>query len=160
MKNIRTTLFALFVTALCLLGSAAQAATIHLPDAFLASYLQGGGNLSTAVIKCVLIDITTYNQATDVYLADVTQVTGTGYTAGGQTVTSIATAADTTNHWTTVVITPAVWSGATTISATGAACYDSTSSNRLIAIDDFGTTVASSGGTYTVAPITLKFTHF
>lgn len=160
MKSIRLNLAALLVAALCLFGGFAQAATIHIPDAFLASYLQGGGNLSTGVVKCALIDITTYNQATDVFLADVTQVTGTGYTAGGQTVTSIVVAADTTNHWTTIVITPAVWTGSTTISATGAVCYDSTSSNRIIAIDDFGAAVASSGGTYTVNPITLKFTHF
>lgn len=156
MKQIRLILAALAFTC----ASLVNAAVIHIPDAFLPSALQGGMNLSTDVIKCALIDITTYNQATDVFLADVTQVTGTGYTAGGQTVTSIVTAADTTNHWTTVVITPAVWTGATTISSTGAACYDSTSSNRIIAVDDFQATVASSGGTYTVAPITLKFTHF
>lgn len=142
------------------IGSTHAASTIHIPDAFLASALQGGMNLGTDTIKCALIDISTYNQATDVFLADVTQVTGTGYTAGGQTVTSIVTAADTTNHWTTVVITPAVWSGSTTISATGAVCYDSTASNRIIAVDDFGATVSSSGGTYTVGAITLKFTHF
>lgn len=156
MKNLRLILAALAIA----FASLASAATIHVPDAFLPAYLQGGGNLSTGVIKCALIDITSYDRATDVYLADVTQVSGTGYTAGGQTVTSIATAADTANHWTTIVITPAVWSGATTISATGAACYDSTSSNRIVAVDDFGATVASSGGTFTVAPITLKFTHF
>lgn len=156
MKTIRT----LFAALLFAAASLASAATIHIPDAFLASALQGGMNLGTDTIKCALIDITTYNQATDVFLADVTQVTGTGYTAGGQTVTSIVVAADTTNHWTTIVITPAVWSGSTTISATGAVCYDSTASNRIIAVDDFGATVASSGGTYTVGAITLKFTHF
>lgn len=147
-------------TAFILSANDATAATIHIPDSFLTAGLTSAMNLSTDVIKCALIDITTYNQATDTVLADVTQVSGTGYTAGGQTVTSIVTAADTTNHWTTIVITPAVWTGSTTISATGAACYDSTDGNRLIAIDDFSGTVSSSGGTYTVAAITLKFTHF
>lgn len=140
--------------------AAQAAATIHIPDAWLANALQGGMNLGTDTVKCALIDISTYNRATDVYLADVTQVTGTGYTAGGQNVTSIVVAADTTNHWTTVVITPAVWTGTTTISATGAVCYSVTASNRIIAVSDFGATVASSGGTYTVGAITLKFTHF
>lgn len=157
MKQLRLFLAALAFTFATV---ASAVSTIHIPDAFLASYVQGGGNLSTGVIKCALIDITSYNRATDVFLADVTQVTGTGYTPGGQTVTSIVTAADTTNHWTTIVITPAVWTGSTTISATGAACYDSSSSNRIIAIDDFGATVPSTGGTYTVNPITLKFLHF
>jgi len=147
-------------TAFILSANDATAATIHIPDSFLTAGLTSAMNLSTDVIKCALIDITTYNQATDTVLADVTQVSGTGYTAGGQTVTSIVTAADTTNHWTTIVITPAVWTGSTTISATGAVCYDSTISNKIIAVDDFGGAVASSGGTYTVNPITLKFTHF
>lgn len=132
-------------------------AVIHIPDSFLATKL---ANLATNTLKCVLIDISTYVQATDLTLANLTEVTGTGYTAGGQTVTSNVVAADTTNHWTTVVITPAVWSGATTISATGAAIIDTTDGNKIIAVDDFQATVASSGGTYTVAPITLKFTHF
>ena len=132
-------------------------ATIHIPDAFLAAKLLA---LETNALKCVLIDISTYNQATDTVLADLTQVTGTGYTAGGQAVTSVDVAADTTNHWTTVVITPSVWAGSTTISATGAAIIDTTDGNKIIAIDDFGATVASSGGTYTVNAITLKFTHF
>lgn len=156
MKPIRLILAALALAV----STLASAGTIHMPDAFLASYLQGGGNLSTGVVKCALIDITSYNRATDVYLADVTQVTGTNYVAGGQ-VSTVTVAADTTNHWTTVTINPVVVaSSTTTISATGAACYDSTSSNRLIAVDDFGATVASSGGTYTVGAIVLKFTHF
>ena len=156
MKSIRH----IFAGLLFAIAFAAQAATIHIPDAFLPSALQGGMNLSTDTVKCALIDVSTYNQATDVFLADVTQVTGTGYTAGGQNVTSIVTAADTTNHWTTIVITPAVWTGSTTISATGAVCYSATASNRIIAVSDFGTAVASSGGTYTVGAITIKFTHF
>jgi len=161
MKKLHN-LFAGLVMALSVLAAplANAAATIHIPDAFLPAAVQGTINLSTDTIKCALIDITSYARATDVYLADVTQITGTGYTAGGQTVTSTVVSADTTNHWTTIVITPATWSGSTTLSATGIACYSATASNRLIGISDFGATVSSSGGTYTVSPITLKFTHF
>ena len=132
-------------------------ATIHIPDSFLATKL---ANLATNTLKCVLIDISSYHQATDTTLANLTEVSGTGYTAGGQTVTSVVVAADTTNHWTTAVITPAVWSGSTTISATGAAIIDTTDGNKIIAVSDFGAAVASSGGTYTVGAITIKFTHF
>lgn len=157
MKTIRLIVALLAVSCASLANAAA---TIHIPDSFLTAGLTSAMNLSTDTVKCALIDIASYNQATDTVLADVTQVSGTGYTAGGQTVTSIVTAADTTNHWTTIVITPAVWTGSTTISATGAVCYDSTVSNKIIAVDDFGGTVASSGGTYTVNAITIKFTHF
>jgi len=161
MKKLHTLFIGLVMAVSAMVAPVAQAAaTIHVPDAFLPAAVQGTINLSTDTIKCALIDITSYARATDVYLADVTQVTGTLYTAGGQTVTSTVVSADTTNHWTTIVITPATWSGATTISATGMACYSATASNRLILVSDFGATVASSGGTYTVSPVTLKFTHF
>jgi len=159
---VKKTIRKLFAAALLAVSCsfALAAATIHIPDAFPAAAFNKALNLSSDTVKCALIDITSYARATDTYLADVVEVTGVGYTAGGQTVTSIVVTADTTNHWTTIVITPAVWTGATTISATGLACYDSTASNRLIAIDDFGGAVASSGGTYTVNAITLTFTHF
>jgi hypothetical protein len=136
-----------------------MAATIHLPDSTLKRFFDGTMKTGNT-IKCALIDISTYDRVTDTVLSDVTQVTGTGYTAGGQTVTSIAATTDTTNHWSLITITPAVWAGATTISATGAVIYDSSDSNKIMAVVDFGGTVASSGGTYTVDPIILKFTHF
>ena len=134
-----------------------MASTIHIPDATLTAKL---ANWATNALKCVLIDISTYSRTADTVLSDLTQVTGTGYTAGGQALTSATVTTDTTNHKTTIVFTPAVWSGATTISATGAAIIDTTDSNRILAVDDFGATVSSSGGTFTVNPITVEFTHF
>lgn len=132
-------------------------ATIHTPDAMLAAKL---ANLASNALKCVLIDISTYNRVTDSTLAHLTEVSGTGYTAGGQALNSCTVTADTTNHKTTIVFTPSVWSGSTTISATGAAIIDTTDSNRILAVDDFGSTVSSSGGTFTVQPITVEYTHF
>lgn len=137
-----------------------MASTIHIPDGYLSASASSLTALETNALKCVLLDISSYARATDTVLSDLTQVSGTGYTSGGQTVTSTVTAADTTNHWTTVTITPAVWSGSTTISATGAAIIDTTDGNKIVAVVDFGATVSSTAGTYTVAPITLKFTHF
>lgn len=167
MKSIRFTLASLLLSAVALIGglvsAPARAATIHIPDAFLASAVTGSIDLDTDTIKCGLMDISTYARATDVFRADITEATGTGYTAGGQAVTSITITNDTTNHKTVIVYTPAVWTGSTTISATGAFCYKSTGSSatdRLLVIDDFGSTVSSTGGTYTVSPITVEFTHF
>jgi len=131
-------------------------ATIHIPDAYLDSKLVA---LETNTLKCMLIDISTYNRATDSTAAHLTEASGTGYTAGGCAVTTTVTA-DTTNHKTVLVFTPANWGGSTTISATGAAIIDTTDGNKIVAVDDFGATVASSGGTYSVAPITVEFTHF
>jgi len=134
-----------------------MASTIHIPDGYLNASASSLTALETNTLKCALIDISSYARATDTVLSDLTQVSGTGYTSGGQTVASTVTAADTTNHWTTVTITPAVWSGSTTISATGAAIIDTTDGNKIVAVVDFGATVASTAGTYTVAPIIIKF---
>ncbi|HMV62707.1 MAG TPA: hypothetical protein PKE01_05200 [Rhodocyclaceae bacterium] len=161
MKAFKHRFFALLFTLGIAVG--ANAATIHIPDAFLPAAVTGAIDLDTDTIKCGLMDVSSYARATDVFRSDITEATGTGYTAGGQTVTSITVTNDTTSHKTVITITPAVWSGATTISATGAYCYKSTgtaSADRLIVISDFGGTVSSSGGTYTVNAITLEFTHF
>lgn len=134
-------------------------ATIHIPDAFLSSALTGGIDLDAGALKCALINIATYDRAADSLFAHLTEITGTGYTAGGQALTSGSVTVDTTNHKTVITYTPAVWTGATTISATGAAVYD-TVSGRIVAVSDFGGAVSSSGGTYTVNPIVCEFTHF
>lgn len=163
MRNIIGSFRLLVVALVVAFSSLANAATIHIPDAFLPSAVTGGIDLDTDTIKCGLMDISTYARATDVFRSDITEATGTGYTAGGQTATSVVVTNDTTNHKTVIVFTPAVWSGSTTISATGAFCYKSTgtaATDRLIVIDDFGSTVSSSAGTYTVNPITVEFTHF
>ena len=131
--------------------------TIHIPDSLLPNKL---ANLATNALKCVLIDISTYSQAADTTLANLTQASGAGYVAGGQAVTSVVVAPDVANHWTTVTITPADWAGSTTNSATGAAIIDTTDGDKIIAVADFLGTVASSGGTYSVGPIALKFTGF
>lgn len=155
MKNLKHLVAAI---ALSFVALFANAATIHIPDATLASKL---ASIATNTIKCVLIDITSYARATDTTLANLTQVTGTGYTAGGQTLTSVTVTADTTNHKTVITYTPAAWSGATTISATGAAIIDTTDGDKILAVADFGGTVASSGGAFTITtPIVVEFTHF
>lgn len=156
MNHLKSLLFSIA----SLFAISAHAATIHIPDSFLGYALNKNINLSTDSIKCALINISSYDRVTDTAFADVTEVTGTGYTAGGQAPTSVVVTTDTTNHKTTIVYTPAVWSGSTTISATGLACYDITYSNKLLVIDDFGGTVSSTAGTYTVNPITVEFTHF
>ncbi len=131
--------------------------TIHIPDATLTAKL---ANWTTNALKCVLIDISSYDRAADTTLANLTEVIGDGYTEGGQALSSCTVNTDTVNHKTVAVFTPAVWSGATAISATGAAIIDTSDGNRILAVDDFGGAVSSSGGSYTVQPITVEYTHF
>ena len=76
------------------------------------------------------------------------EVTGTGYTAGGATLTGLSA----TLQGTTGVLdfATATWP-TSTISATGAIIYNSTKANRVVAVYDFGGTITSSAGTFTAA---------
>lgn len=163
MKKTLTTLFSLFAVALSLLSGPAAAATIHVPDSFLYDAVRGQIVLGTDTIKCGLAPAAyTYNRATHSKRSDVTEVTGTGYTAGGQTVTLTVTN-DTTNHKLVIGVPTIVWTGSTTITARQLFCYKSTgtaSADPLIVFADFGADVSSSGGTFTVQPITVEYSHF
>lgn len=162
MKKTLHALFATLAIALALFAGSAGAATIHAPDSFLYDAVRGQIAFGTDTIKCGLAPSTyTYNRATHTTRADVTEVTGTGYTAGGQTVTVTVTN-DTTNHKLVIGIPQIVWTGSTTITARQLFCYKSTgtaSADPLILFADFGADVSSSGGTYTVNAITLEYTH-
>lgn len=102
----------------------------------------------------------TPNKGTHAKRSDVTgEVTGTAYTAGGQAIVP-TTALDTTNHRITLTF-PAVSWASSTISATGAVVYKrrggAATADELVYFDDFGATVASSNGTFTVNASTVTF---
>lgn len=164
MKKTFHSLFAVLALALAVFVPSVQAATIHVPDSFLYDAVRGQIVLGTDTVKCGLAPSAyTYNRATHTKRSDVTEVTGTGYTAGGQTVTVTVTN-DTTNHKLVIGIPQIVWSGSTTITARHLFCYKSrggaASADELIVFADFGSDVSSSGGTFTVQAITLEYTHF
>ena len=89
---------------------------------------------------------TTSNLGTD-------EVTGTGYTAGGFTMAGYATGSDSSGgtnaawiDWTT----DPNWTTAT-ISAVGAMIYNDTDAGKpVVSLHDFGGTVSSTAGTFTV----------
>ena len=164
MKRIKSILVAVLL-AITAIHSHAATGTPHVPDSFLYDVISGN-IVKTDTFKCGLTTSAyTYNRATHTKRSDITnEVTGTGYTAGGQTVTSFVATNDTTNHKLSIVVTPAVWSGSTTITARNLFCYKSrggaASADELVLIDNFSADVSSSGGTFTVSPITLEYTHF
>jgi hypothetical protein len=91
---------------------------------------------------------------------DVTnEVTGTGYTAGGATSTVTVTK-DTANNKITVQFGAVSWSSST-ITARGCVYYKSrggaSSADELVAYNDFGSDVSSTGGTFAVAATTLDW---
>lgn len=86
---------------------------------------------------------------------DITnEITGTGYTAGGVAATVTVGSVDTTNDRTPVTITdlPNAWTGST-LSAVGGWLYKvigSAATDQLIGFVDFGGTVTSTAGNYSV----------
>lgn len=87
------------------------------------------------------------------YFNDLTnEVTGTGYTAGGATLSNKGASYNSgTNTW-TFTADPAVWSGST-ITARYAVVYVSTgsgSTSPLICYIDFGADVSSTGAAFTI----------
>jgi hypothetical protein len=98
------------------------------------------------------------NKDTHDRLDDVTnEVTGTGYTAGGATSTVTVTK-DTANDKVTIQFGAVSWASST-ITARGCVYYKSrggaASADELVAYNDFGGDVSSSGGTFSVAASTI-----
>ena len=91
----------------------------------------------------------------------VNEVTGTGYTAGGAACTLTVAAVDTVNNDVEITCAPVNWAAAT-ITALGAVIYKArggaSSADEVLCFIDFGGTVTSTGGTFTVTPSgSLKF---
>lgn len=89
----------------------------------------------------------TLSKATTAYAA-TNEVVGTGYTAGGLALTGFNVTLDTDTailDWTT----DPVWSAAS-ITARGALIYNSSRSNKAVAVLDFGADITSTAGNFTV----------
>ena len=89
----------------------------------------------------------TLSKATTVYDSTDNEVTGTGYTAGGNTLTSVTPALSTDtaccdfadSSWTTATIT-----------ARGALIYNDSASDKAVVVLDFGGDKTSTAGTFTI----------
>ena len=88
----------------------------------------------------------TLDATTTVYTTS-NEVVGTGYTAGGNTLTGNAISSSGTTAW--ITFSDSAWTTAT-ITARGALIYDSSKSNAAIAVLDFGADKTSTAGTFTV----------
>jgi hypothetical protein len=89
----------------------------------------------------------TLDSTTTAYTA-TNEVSGSGYSAGGQAL-SVATAPTSTSTTAWLDFDDEVWSSAT-ITARGAMIYNSTNSNKCVAVLDFGGDKTSTAGDFTV----------
>lgn len=111
-------------------------------------------NTTGNVFKLALIKFGmtgTYNNGTTNYstvTGNSDEVSGTGYTAGGLTLTNV-TPALSTNTATTSFSGTIQWTTAT-IDAAGMIIYNSSASNKATSVHDFGGEQKSTAGTFTV----------
>jgi|TARA_R110000824_G_scaffold135372_1_gene298672 hypothetical protein len=124
---------------------------------FKVDILNGVHNFSTGVVRAATtadtFKIALYTSdadlsaSTTVYNAS-NEASGTGYTAGGNTLTvsQVPTSTDTTAF---LSFSPTSWSGSS-ISARGALIYNSTQSDKSVAILDFGDTKTTVDQTLTI----------
>ena len=130
-----------------------MAITTAMCNSFKQELLGGVHDLDTDTLKIALIKASptgTYGAATTNY-SDVTgnsdEATGTGYSAGGQALDSASITLSGTTAF--VDFADEVFS-TLTISADGAIIYNSSQSNKAIAVFDFGSTVTATNGDFTV----------
>ncbi len=98
-----------------------------------------------------VVDIDTHLNKSDIDALSV-EVSGTGYTAGGQAITNRVITIDNANDWASYDADDIVWASSTII-AHGAIVYLDTgdaSTSTLISYIDFGADKASSDGDFTI----------
>jgi len=107
----------------------------------------GAIDLDTHTFKVILLGTTHTFNAADTVLTDVSdnEITGTNYTAGGETLTRTWSASGTSIKWDAADVS---WTGASFI-AYHAVVYDTTG-NVLVCSIDFGGAQTVSAGTFTI----------
>ena len=108
----------------------------------------GGGSAGTgATFKLALYTSSaTLDAATTAY-ATTNETPGTGYSAGGNSLTNVTTTSSGTTAFTDFADTTFSTS---TITARGALIYNSTQSDKAVAVLDFGSDKSSSSGDFTI----------
>ena len=127
--------------------------TTAMTTSFKQELLQGLHDLDGHTLKLALIKSSesgTFGAASTNF-SNITdssdEASGTGYSSGGATLGSVSIVLDGTTA--TVDFADVSFTNST-ISAAGAMIYNTSASNRAIAVISFGGTVASTAGTFTV----------
>ena len=126
-----------------------------IPNAFKKNIMNGGIDLDTDTIK-VMLTTSAYTPDQDAheFKSSVTnEVSGTGYSAGGQALANKSVTADNTDNEGVFDADDVTWS-TSTITARYAVIYKDTGSaatSPIIAIIDFGSDKVSSAGNFTIA---------
>ena len=108
----------------------------------------GGGSAGTgATFKLALYTSSATLDASTTAYATTNETTGTGYSAGGNSLTNVTPTSSGTTAFTDFADTTFSTS---TITARGALIYNSTQSDKAVAVLDFGSDKSSSSGDFTI----------
>ena len=128
-----------------------MAITQAMCTSFKGEVMQALHNFTTStgnVFKIALYTSTATMSASTTAYSATNEVSGTNYVAGGNTLTNVTPTTSGTTGFTDFNDT--TWSAAT-ITARGALIYNSTNTNRGVAVLDFGTDQTSTAGDFTIA---------
>ena len=124
-----------------------MAITQAIPTSFKAEILQGIHDSADTYKMALYTSVATMGASTTAYSA-TNEVVGTGYTAGGVTLSGF----NVTTSGTTAILdftTDPSWANAS-ITARGALIYNSSKSNKAVYVLDFGSDITSTNGTFAV----------
>jgi hypothetical protein len=124
-----------------------MAFTQALCSSFKQQILLGEHDLDTDVIKLALYTSAANLGAGTTVYSTSNEVVGAGYTAGGNTLTGATVSLSGTTAY--VDFSDTTWTTAT-ITARGGLIYNSSKSNKAIAVLDFGADKTTSAGNFTV----------
>lgn len=127
-----------------------MAITQAMCTSFKVELLTGTHNFTNSTgdtFKIALYTSSATLDATTTAYSATNEVSGTGYTAGGNTLTNVTPTSSGTTAFTDFADT--TWSTAT-ITARGALIYNSTESNKAVCVLDFGSDKTSTAGDFTI----------
>ena len=104
------------------------------------------GTTADTMYMALYTSSATLDATTTAYSA-TNEVSGTGYSAGGQALTTVAPTSSGTTAY--LDFDDETWTSST-ITARGALIYNSTQSNKAVAVLDFGSDKTSTSGDFTV----------
>jgi hypothetical protein len=133
-----------------------MAITQALCNSFKQELLQGLHDLDGHTLKMALFTSSATLGATTTAYSTTNESSGTGYTAGGATLANVAVSLSGTTAF--VDFDNVSFTSATISDAAGALIYNSSASNRAIAVIDFGSTKSVSSGTLTITLPTASAT--
>ena len=127
-----------------------MAITQAMCTSFKVELLEGVHNFKNSggdTFKIALYTSSATMSASTTAYSTTNEVSGTGYTAAGNTLTRVDPTSSSTTAYTDFADT--TWSSAS-ITARGALIYNSSASNKAVAVLDFGADKTASGGDFTI----------